>query len=135
MFRRPAAVIALTTALALATTAPALASAPKVDVTGANLLSRGAAVRVNLKISCDDINESYDDASVRVTVRQVQKKKIVEGSSYTSVDCTGSSQSKSITVTAYGQPFAKGEALVTATLTTYGWPSEEDTDEEETRLR
>jgi hypothetical protein len=135
MFRRPAAVIALTTALALATTAPALASGPKLDVTGATLLSRGAAVRVNLQVSCDDTNESYEDAYLRVTVRQVQKKKIVEGSSSTPVDCTGSSQNKSITVTAYGQPFAKGAALVTATLTTYSWPSEEDTDEEETRLR
>ena len=130
MFRRPFAVIALSTALGLAATAPALAAAPTLDVTGAKLLARGAAVQVNLKMSCDDVNESYSDASLQVTVRQVQKKKIVEGTSYAQVNCTGTSQSRSVTVTAYNQAFTRGLTLVNATLTAYQTFEEEKVEAE-----
>ena len=73
------------------------ADAPEVDVDRARLMSKGAAVRVDVRVLCEDVNgdASYPDVSLSVTVRQVQKKqKVVEGVASSQLRCDAIGRSR-----------------------------------------
>ena len=115
-------VVAMTAAVGIVGTSPTYAVEPDLTIVGASLLAKGAALTVDLAVTCDDMNPDYPgypDASLEVTVRQVQKKSVVMATAYGQVTCDGSTLRTPVTVSGYNLRFTKGVALVTATMTTY----------------
>ncbi len=136
MLRRILLVLTLALAAALTGAGTASAASPSVTIAGADLLAKGAAVQVNLSVTCDDTNgdPSYPDVYFDVTVRQVVKKVVVEGTSYSQVPCDGSTKTIPVTVKAYSSAFGKKLALVEVRMTEV-WTFTTTTTSQEVRLK
>jgi hypothetical protein len=93
----------------------------------ATLVTRGAAVDVPVEITC-----AADYAYLSVNVSQRVGGQIVQGSSGTSVYCSGRGEQHLIRVQPNpgGKGFAKGSAIVSADLFGCVWSCGEETDSE-----
>ncbi|HZD02150.1 MAG TPA: hypothetical protein VFA46_18770 [Actinomycetes bacterium] len=80
----------------------------------ATLVAKGAAVDVPLEVTCN----ASPDASVGVTVTQKAGSGVAQGTSFTSVGCTGSSQQIRVRVqaTSGGKTFKQGTAVASAEI-------------------
>jgi hypothetical protein len=90
---------------------------PTIDITSATLVAKGAAVDVDVTITCD---VSTFAGGVSVTVTQRSGNVVMEGSGSVSPlnSCTGEPQIVTVPVLAQagGRPFKIGEAVATGHL-------------------
>jgi hypothetical protein len=80
----------------------------------ASLVARGAAVDVPLEVTCN----ASPSADVFVTVTQKSGSGVAQGSSFTSVGCTGSGQQirVRVQVSGFGKTFKQGTAVASAEI-------------------
>jgi hypothetical protein len=80
----------------------------------ATLVARGAAVDVQLEVTCNAIGTAY----VNVSVTQKAGSGVAQGYGFTEVGCTGSGQQITIRVqaTGDGKAFKQGTAVATAQI-------------------
>lgn len=116
-----AAAITVTSGIACAMLVPASSAVAYysgglfLDITvqsPARLLAGGAAVDVPVEYTCNGISTSV---SVNVTQR-VGGKAVASGYGEAQVACTGAHQRTTVTVTATGKAFARGDAFATGRI-------------------
>jgi hypothetical protein len=78
----------------------------------ATLVAKGVAVQVPVEFTCP----AGQYASIGVTLAERSGKSVVQGSSGTSLPCTGSPQSTTVTINSSGTPFKSGSAFAQASL-------------------
>jgi hypothetical protein len=102
-------------AVAPASPAVAFLSGPlflDVQVESGTLVARGAAVDVQVEVTC-----TSPQAFVDITLTQRAGSAIASGFGSTTVGCTGAAQRVVVTVTAFGEKaFRKQTAVATATI-------------------
>ncbi|WP_432901641.1 hypothetical protein ACQP1S_31290 [Micromonospora matsumotoense] len=95
---------------------PAVAAAPTLEISSVTLVAKGAGVRLDFVVDCDE------DASgeLRATITQAVGNRIAYGSvpQYRTWTCTGQTQPLSAVIPAdvAGVPFRTGEALLLARI-------------------
>jgi hypothetical protein len=99
--------------LGLATPASAQTT-PAIDVTSATLVAKGAAIDVDLTVTCEAGTQGF----VGVNATQRSGNIVMSGSGSTLFVCTGEPQPVTVRVLAQsgGAPFRVGEAVVEAFL-------------------
>ncbi|MEH0928294.1 hypothetical protein [Micromonospora sp. CPCC 205558] len=111
--RLPAMIMALVLPLlVLVGAAPAAAAAPTLKVKSVTLVAKGAGVRLDVVVTCDE----GSSGELRGTITQAAGNRIANGSvpQYRVWTCTGQSQQLSTLIPAdvAGAPFHTGEALL-----------------------
>lgn len=109
---------------ALAVTATSASAATSLAISGAKLLTKGAAVDVSLSVSCDPLPSTpspLNGVGLSVEISQVVKDMVTEGVAGTStIVCDGTAHAVDIfVIPQQGQvtlPFARDEAFVQAAL-------------------
>lgn len=106
----------------LLSVSPAVAQTPQptVEVQGAELQAKGLRVLVTVDVTCGPFERPSFQQILDVRVEQRAGKEIVKGGGSTSLICDGMTRTYEVSVAPFnppassGQPFKRGEALVTA---------------------
>ncbi|QDY11249.1 hypothetical protein FJK98_32370 [Micromonospora sp. HM134] len=117
--------------LVFAGAAPAVAAAPTLEISSVTLVAKGAGVRLDYVVSCDE----GASGELRATITQAVGNRIAHGSvpQYRTWTCTGQTQPLSAVIPAdvVGAPFRAGEALLLARISVCPGANCEDVETEQ----
>ena len=113
-------VVAAVSAFLLSVSPAVAQEQPTVEVQGAELQAKGLRVLVTVDVTCGPFERPSFQQILDVRVEQRIGKEIVKGGGSTNLICDGMTRTYEVSVAPFnppassGQPFKRGEALVTA---------------------
>jgi hypothetical protein len=101
-------IVAVLTAGLLLTASPALAAGSVEETGDGELLARGAGVSIPITFMCDQGRKYALDVNL---VQSISQERIALGAAFLQGDCTGSSETHTVTVPSFTFAFRTGPAL------------------------